>query len=109
MAKHENLEQVAKVLGEGDPFNFDERFDTVGELIDALMALTNEDNLSSLKESLSTGFLSTPIEETNNDKFYSEFEQDIEKFLGAANQIIPRWENKPPVNGLDMEALQAYA
>lgn len=90
--KCENLEQVADILGDGGPFGPDQTFDTVEQLVDALVDLGNTDKVFvrhddhlGLKSGLSEEFLQTPLEEIDEEKF----EDDIKEVLDQANTIIP--------------------
>ena len=91
MNKCENLEEVAEVLGDGGPFAPDRTFDTVAQLVDAVVDLGNSDEVYAfhddhlgLKRDLPRAFLASPLAELDEEKFESE----IEKILDQANRII---------------------
>ncbi|GHU08273.1 hypothetical protein AGMMS50225_06590 [Betaproteobacteria bacterium] len=97
MSKFENLEQVAKNLGDGDPFNPDVTFDTVEQLVDALVDLGSidkvfayHDDFLGLKSDLSKKFLRSHLESVDEEKFPGEIEQVLEQ----ANIIIPLSERE---------------
>jgi hypothetical protein len=91
MSKCENLEQVAETLGDGGPFAPDQTFDTVGQLVDALVELGRTDKVFAfhddhlgLKDDLPSDFLETPLADLDEE----EFESEIDKVLDQANRII---------------------
>lgn len=91
MSKYENLAQVAEVLGDGGPFAPDQTFDTVEQVVDALVELGNTDKVYAfhdhhlgLKRDLPSAFLATSLTELDED----EFESEIEEVLDQANRII---------------------
>lgn len=95
--KCENLEQVADILGDGGPFGPDQTFDTVEQLVDALVDLGSMDKVFvrhdehlGLKSGLSEEFLQTPLEEIDEEKF----EDEIKEVLDQANTIIPLAERE---------------
>jgi hypothetical protein len=92
MSKCENLEQIAEILGNGGSFGPDKNFDTVEQLVDALVDLGNTDEVFvrhddhlGLKSGLSEDFLRTPLESVDEEKFESE----IKEVIDQANTIIP--------------------
>jgi hypothetical protein len=94
MKTFQSIEEVAQVLGDGGPLNPDTEYETVEELVDALVDLGNTDKVFvrhddhlGLKSSLSKEFLESPIPISENDE--SVFESDIEAVLEQANIIIP--------------------
>ncbi len=93
MTELTRLEQVADVLGDGGPHNPDATFETVEELVDALVDLGGEvddrhDDHLGLKERLSTKFLQSPIDSVDDEEFIDE----VEAVLEQANIIIPMVE-----------------
>uniref|UniRef100_UPI004047DA3C hypothetical protein n=1 Tax=Rheinheimera sp. TaxID=1869214 RepID=UPI004047DA3C len=92
MKKFESLEDVAQVLGDGGMFNPDTEYETVGEVVDALVDLGNTDQVFvrhddhlGLKDELPDDFINSPLDEINKP----EFESAIEAVLDQANIIIP--------------------
>lgn len=92
-----SLDQVAEIMGDGGPHNQDTTFDTVEELVDAVVKLGNSreviavhDDHLGLKEGLSKDFLKTPLDEVDEDLFGDE----IEAVLEQANTIIPLAERE---------------
>lgn len=91
MSKCENLEQVAEILGDGGSFAPDQTFETVGQLVNALVELGNTDKVYAfhddhlgLQSDLPSEFLATPLAELDED----EFESEIVEVLDQANRII---------------------
>jgi hypothetical protein len=91
MKKFENLEDIAQALGDGGPFSPDTEYETVEELVDALIALGNTDKVFvrhddhlGLKSELPDDFLSSPLSDIENP----EFESAIEAVIDQANIII---------------------
>lgn len=91
MSKCENLEQVAEILGDGGPFAPDQTFDTVEQLVNALVDLGNSDKVFAfhddhlgLKGDLPKEFLATRLAGMDEEKFESE----IDDVLEQANRII---------------------
>ncbi|MHB0991708.1 MAG: hypothetical protein ACYC0M_10575 [Burkholderiales bacterium] len=92
MSKLENIEEVAQELGDGSPFNPDADFETVGDVVKALVDLGNTDKVfarhddhQGLESDLSEAFLKSPLSDIEK----SEFESDIKAVLEQANIIIP--------------------
>lgn len=97
MKKFENLEDISHALGDGGPFNPDTDYETVEDLVDALVDLGNTDKVFArhddhlgLKNGLPADFLSTPL--SNADK--PEFESAIEAVIEQADIIIPLSERE---------------
>ncbi|MDR6203253.1 hypothetical protein [Paraburkholderia graminis] len=91
MSKCENLDEIADVLGDGGPHGPDESFETVEQLVDALVDLGNTDKVFvrhddhlGLKSGLSEAFLASPLDEVDEEKF----EEEIKEVLAQANTII---------------------
>lgn len=92
MKEFSNLEEIAIKLGDCGPYNPDIEFDTVEELVNALVDLGNTDQVYvrhddhlGLKLNLSDELLSSHITDANKKKFESE----VEAILEQANIIIP--------------------
>jgi len=92
MKKYQNLNDAAEAIGNGGPFNPDTEYETVGELVDALVDLGNTDKVFvrhddhlGLKDDLSSEFLNSPLDDAENEKFESQ----LEEVLDQANIIIP--------------------
>lgn len=97
MSKFENLEQLAEFLGDGGPFNPDESFENVGQVVDSLVNLGNteevfarHDDHLGLKMKLSAELLASPLDGIDEGKFQSE----IEEILDQANIIGPLWDRE---------------
>lgn len=97
MKKFESIEDVAKALGDGGLFNPDVNYETIEEVVDALVDLGNTDKVYvrhddhlGLKSELSEAFLKAPL----NDIDKPEFESDIEAVLEQANIVIPLSERE---------------
>lgn len=106
MAELKTLDELAEVLGDGGPFNPDQTFGTVGDLVDSLINLGNtnkvfarHDDHLGLKEGLSKAFLNVPLDEADE----SRFEEDIELVLEQANIIIPLSDR--PLSDDDMDEI----
>ena len=91
MNKCENLDEVAELLGDGGTFAPDRTFDTVAQLVDAVVDLGNTDEVYAfhddhlgLKRDLPQALLASPLAALDEEKFESE----IEKILDQANRII---------------------
>ncbi|HBR1834311.1 TPA: hypothetical protein L9M57_001563 [Klebsiella quasipneumoniae subsp. similipneumoniae] len=91
MGEYKSLEEVAEVIGDGGPFTPDISFETVEELVEAIVSMGNEpkvfayhDDHLGLKDNLSADFMSSKI--VNVDK--NRFSCDIEEVLSQANTII---------------------
>ncbi|WP_273429735.1 hypothetical protein [Chitinibacter tainanensis] len=92
MKAFDNIEDVAQALGDGGPFAPDIHFDTVEQVVDALIELGctdkvfvyHDDHLG-LKRNLSDKFLAAQLSDIENP----EFQLDIESVLDQANIIIP--------------------
>lgn len=104
MKKFENIEDVAQALGDGGPFAPDTHFETVEQVVDALIELgctdkvfVRHDDHLGLKRDLSDKFLATPLSDIDNP----EFEQDIEAVLDQANTIIPLSERELSEDDID--------
>lgn len=87
-----SLGQVAEIIGDGGPHAPDRTFDTVGELVDALVNLGNTDEVIAfhddhlgLKDNLPDAFLKAPLHSVDDDEFASE----IDAVLEQANTIFP--------------------
>jgi len=107
VSKCENLEQVAEILEDNGPFNPNQTFDTVEQLVDALVDLGNTDKVFvrhddhlGLKSDLPSDFLATPLAEIDEEKFESE----IKAVLDQANIIIPL--SKRELSEYDMEEIR---
>lgn len=92
MKKLTSIDDVANILGDGGPFCPDVKFETIEEMVDALVSLGNtgkvfvcHDAHLGLKERLSEDFLESPLGDIDKQ----EFEIDIESVLEQANVIIP--------------------
>jgi hypothetical protein len=92
MSKFKDLKQVADILGDCGPFGPAQTYDTVEQVVDALVELGNTDKVYvrhddhlGLKGDLYKEFLDTRLEQIDEDKF----EDQIEKVLDQANIIIP--------------------
>ena len=79
MRKFEDIEAVAQALGDGAPFNPDIRFETIGEVVEALIDLGNSekvfpfhDDHLGLKSNLSDDFLCAHLDDVDNPDFESE-------------------------------------
>jgi hypothetical protein len=97
MKKFESLEDIAHALGDGGPFNPDIEYETVEDLVDALVDLGNTDKVFArhddhlgLKGDLPADFLNTPLSEADKPKFESAIEAVIEQ----ADIIIPLSERQ---------------
>lgn len=97
MKKFESIGDVANILMDGGPFNPDADYETVEEVVDALVDLGNTDKVFvhhddhlGLKSSLSEAFLKSQLGEIDKP----EFESDIEAVLEQANAIIPLSERE---------------
>jgi len=97
MKKFESIEDVAQALEDGGPFSPDTHFETIRQVVDALVELGNTDKVFvrhddhlGLKSVLSEKFLESPLSGIEN----SEFEKDIEAVLNQANIIIPLSERE---------------
>ncbi len=104
MKKFEDLDRVADVLGGGGSFNPDTEYETVDELVDALVNLGRIDSVIAfhddhlgLKNELTSEFLSSPLAELDT----SRFESQIEAVLEQANIIIPLSEKEPSEDDTD--------
>lgn len=91
MSKCENLDEVAEILGDGGPFAPDRTFDTVGQLVAAVVELGSTDKVFAfhddhlgLKSGLPSVFLESPLAELDEERFESE----IFEVLDQANRII---------------------
>lgn len=91
MDQYKSLKEVAEVIGDGGPFTPDVSFETVGELVEAIVAMGNEpqvfalhDDHLGLTDSLPADFLSSKIANVDKDKF----SDDIEEVVEQANKII---------------------
>lgn len=96
MENFETLEAIAEVLGDGGQFNPDRKFETVGELVDALVYLGNTDKVFArhdehlgLKIDLPEEFLESPLEVDNQEEFEEKFKDEIQRVADNANRIIP--------------------
>ncbi|KRW52579.1 hypothetical protein AO724_06490 [Aeromonas allosaccharophila] len=92
MKNFEDLDDVAQFLGDNGPFNPDVEFDTVEELVDALVSIGNTDKVYAfhdehlgLKDDLPRAFLNSSLSDIDDIKF----EVAIEAVLEQANTIIP--------------------
>ncbi|WP_462177220.1 hypothetical protein [Pseudoalteromonas gelatinilytica] len=92
MKKYTSLNDVAEVIGNGGPFSPDTEYETVGEVVDALVDLGNtdkvfvrHDNHLGLKDELSSDFLNSSLDDSENENFESQ----LEEVLDQANIIIP--------------------
>jgi hypothetical protein len=92
MKKFKTLEEVATVLGNGGPFNPDISYDTIEDLVDALVSLGNtpkvyeqHDDHNGLKSNLPDEFLTAPL----NASKKARFEEYKKLVLEQANTIIP--------------------
>ncbi len=97
MKKFDDLEHVAQVLGDGGPFNPDTEYETVEELVDALIDVGNTDKVFvrhdghlGLKGNLSPEFLNSPLSDDVDEKFADQ----VEAVLEQANIIIPLSERE---------------
>ena len=84
-------------MGDGGPFNPDIEYETVEDLVDALVDLGNTDKVFArhddhlgLKGDLPADFLNTPLSEADKPKFESAIEAVIEQ----ADIIIPLSERQ---------------
>jgi len=92
MKDFDSLESVAQALEEGDFSDLDTDIETVEELVDALVAtgdidqvfVSHDDHLG-LKDGLPSEFLNLPLSEATKP----EFEDELEEILDQANIIIP--------------------
>ena len=91
MKKFDDLYQVALVLGDGGSFNPDTTYETVEELVDALVELGNKgevfvyhDDHLGLKDDLCYEFLNSSLKDIDE-----KFECQVERVLREANIIIP--------------------
>ena len=104
MADIKTLNKLAKLLGDGGPFNPDETFEKVNDLVDALIECGNtdkvfvnhDDHLGLLGE-LPEEFLDSSLEELDESRFADE----IQIVLGQANVIIPLLERTPSDDDID--------
>ncbi|MDC8747302.1 hypothetical protein NY751_14720 [Xanthomonas campestris] len=92
MSEFDDLEDVARVLGDGGQFAPDQTFKSVEELVDALIKLGSTDEVHArhddylgLKSDLSEEFLKMHIEDANTQRFNEERERVLEQ----ANIIVP--------------------
>ena len=86
------VNDAAEAIGDGGPFNPDAEYETVEELVDALIDLGNTDKVFvqhddhlGLKDGLSSEFLNSSLDDAENE----EFESQLEEVLDQANIIIP--------------------
>ncbi|WP_444679154.1 hypothetical protein [Halomonas sp. E19] len=107
MKKFEELEVVAQTLGDGGPFSPNTEYETVEELVDALVELGNTDKVFArhddhlgLKSELPDDFLRSPL----NDIDKPRFESAIEAVIDQANIIIPLSERQ--LTEEDLEEIQ---
>ncbi|VXC15562.1 conserved hypothetical protein [Pseudomonas sp. 9AZ] len=107
MEKIESLEDIARILGDGGSFNPDTEFETVEELVDALVDLGNTDKVLvrhddhlGLKIDLPDEFLNSSLD----DIAKPEFESAIEAVIDQANIIIPLSQRK--LSEDDIEEIQ---
>lgn len=92
MKKFDNLNDAAEVMGNGGPFNPDTEYETVEEFVDALVDLGNTDKVFvrhddhlGLKDSLSSEFLNSSLEDAEDERFESQ----LEEVLDQVNIILP--------------------
>lgn len=97
MSKCEDLQQVAEILGDGGPFGANQTFETVEQVVDALVELGNTDKVFvrhddhlGLKSGLPEEFLNTPLDEIDGGRF----EEEIKEVLEQANTIFPLAERE---------------
>lgn len=97
MKKFESLYDVAQVLGNGGAFSPDAEYETVEELVDALVDLGNTDKVFArhddhlgLKSELPDEFLQSQLSETERPGF----EAAIEAVIEQADIIIPLSERQ---------------
>jgi hypothetical protein len=97
MKKFESIEDVAQALGDGGPFSPDTNFETVEQVVDALVERGNRDEVFcrydehlGLKIDLPDKFLSSQLDDIDKP----DFEQYIETILEQANIIIPLSERE---------------
>jgi hypothetical protein len=90
-----SIDEVAQRIGDGGEFCPDAQYDQVCELVDALVAMGNEDKVlvrhddhEGLKDELSQEFLNSSLEGLDPSKF----EYDMKLLLEQANIIIPLFE-----------------
>lgn len=107
MKKFEKIEDVAQALGDGGPFSPDTEYQTVEELIDALVELGNTDKVFArhddhlgLKGELPDDFLSSSLSDIEKP----EFESAIEAVIDQADIIIPLSERQ--LSEEDLEEIQ---
>ncbi|MFP1960860.1 hypothetical protein [Lonsdalea quercina] len=91
MVKYKTLQEIADYLGDGGPFNPDDKYGNVGELVDAIVLLGNTDKVyvahddhMILKDGLSPELINLPLDEVNQE----DFSDEIEEIVWQANKII---------------------
>lgn len=92
MSKFESIEEVAAALGDGGPHNPDVQYNTVKELVDALVDRGNSpevfvrhDDHLGLENDVPDELLKSPLSELEKP----EFESVAEAIIEQANIILP--------------------
>jgi hypothetical protein len=91
MTQLETIEEVAGALGDGGAFGPNVEYNTVGELVDALVDLGNTDKVFArhddhlgLKSDLPIALLNSTLIDAQNP----DFESDVEAIIEQANIIL---------------------
>lgn len=98
------LNEVADKLADGGPLNPDAHFETVQDLVDALVDKGNEpqvfvkhDDHLGLEDNLSSDFLNSKLSEIEKP----DFKEQIEEIIEQANIILPLAEREITEDDLD--------
>ena len=102
MEKIENIQKLAEKLGDRGSMNPNEEYETVGDVIDALIDLGNIPKVYAFHDEhnnleISEKLTNTSLEELDESKFESEIEEIIEE----ANIIIPLSERNLTEDDID--------
>lgn len=100
----DELSEVADKLADGGPLNPDAHFETVQDLVDALVdkgnepqVFVNHDDHLGLEDNLSSDFLNSKLSEIENP----DFKEQIEEVIEQANIILPLAERDITEDDLD--------
>lgn len=102
MKEIKNIQELSEKLGDRGSLNPNEEYETVGDVVDALIDLGNTDKVYAFHDDHNSLQISDELMNASLEKLdESKFESEIEEILEEANIIIPLSERNLTEDDID--------